>query len=76
MKKALVILSLLFLSGCVTFRDSSGNVAPKSDEFDCKQKCGYYERNRNEFIQASCMIECMESKGYSTKNKKQAPNHP
>jgi hypothetical protein len=56
---------LTALSGCVKYYDGSGQLASKSDVFECDHKCGYYDTNVNAFGTAFCIEACMNSKGYS-----------
>ncbi len=66
--RMVILLALIaVLSGCVTWRDSYGNRASSADEFECKQKCGYYDTRMNAMGYALCNNDCMRSKGYSTK---------
>ncbi len=66
----LFLIGTFMLTGCVKYYDSSGQVASRSVEFDCNQKCGYYDTRMNAFGTAFCIEDCMQSKGYSQNNKK------
>ena len=59
-----MLLCVGMISGCVSYHDSFGNPPPRSAEFDCKQKCGYYDTNMNAIGTGFCMSDCMNSKGY------------
>ena len=60
-----MLVILLSISGCsVVYKDASGNPAPQRVDFDCKQKCGYYDTNMSPVGTAFCLRDCMASNGY------------
>ena len=67
--KGVILLTVIVsLSGCVTWHDRYGNPASSSDQFDCNQKCGYYDMKQNPMMYAVCERDCMQSKGYSSQH--------
>jgi hypothetical protein len=64
LKLALVVLVISQLFGCVTWKDSRGYGVSRSDEFECKQRCGYYDIHSNVFSNYECHSDCMNAKGY------------
>jgi len=66
MKTIILLLAIVVLNGCATtWKNSAGETMPKSVEFDCKQKCGYYNSaSINPFMLGQCLAECQNSQGY------------
>lgn len=62
---AIILVLLLQMFGCVTYRDRNGNLASQSDDFDCKQKCGYYDSKQSGLASGICFPDCMQAKGFS-----------
>lgn len=67
LKRIALFLYVLFLTGCVTYHDRFGNPAPQHVDFDCKQKCGYYDTRMSAVGTAFCLNDCMNSQGYYQK---------
>ena len=59
MKTLLLIITIFALSSC-TIRPPMN----QADEFDCNQKCGYYDVKMNPFIMAQCLNQCRTAKEY------------
>jgi hypothetical protein len=59
-----LMVGILSLSGCAAPRSSSGKPVTQSDEFECNQKCGYYDPKANPFVGGMCKADCLRSKGY------------
>jgi len=62
----IVLTAIVCFSGCVSWRHSSGAPLSRADEFDCDQKCGYYDTRQNAIGVALCVDSCLRSKGYYT----------
>lgn len=60
---AVLIMVLMPVAGCATWRDSSGRAASSAEIFDCDQKCGDSRMSRSG--SGFCVNDCMSSKGYS-----------
>ena len=54
------------LSGCVTWRHSSGAPLSDADKFECNQRCGFYDTRMSPVGVAFCTDSCLRSKGYYT----------
>jgi hypothetical protein len=58
---------IVFLGGCAMDKPLSGKngqpVPPKVD-FECKQRCGFYDSRQSIVGAALCMNQCVEAAGY------------
>jgi hypothetical protein len=69
--KLLMALAILFtLTACGSMLDKNGNPVSVQDDFDCKQKCNYFDPRSSIIGTGNCMIACKESKGYRYIEKK------
>jgi hypothetical protein len=60
MKYLILLIILVSLCGCASpYRGASA-----ADEFDCKQKCGYYDMHQNPIASGMCINNCIRSRGY------------
>jgi hypothetical protein len=64
MKKIITILAVV-LTGCAT--PQWNPPITKADQFDCEQKCGFYNRTVGIIESAICVNKCYEAKGYKIK---------
>jgi len=65
--RLLAIFILVLISGCAMNRPLAGRngqpVPPKVD-FECKQRCGFYDTRQSIVGSAICMNQCVEAAGY------------
>lgn len=59
--RTLLLIILLTLSGCAEFMPAPMDV---TDDFECKQRCGYYDVGMNPLSTAQCMYHCQQAMGY------------
>jgi hypothetical protein len=64
MKILLPIVLLLTLAACGVMRDQNGNPISQQDDFECRQKCGYFDPRQSIIMGGMCMSECERAKGY------------
>lgn len=59
MLKVLLLVILFAITGCAM--RLPGDLS-SGDDFDCKQKCGYYNPYGNMITAAMCLNDCIRSK--------------
>lgn len=65
MKITLAITILLTLTACGVMRDQYGNPMSQQDDFECKQKCGFFDPRQSIIMGGMCLSACERSKGYT-----------
>lgn len=69
MKLSIALATLLTLTACGVMRDQYGNPMSQQDDFECKQKCGYFDPRQSIVSGAMCLNACEKSKGYKLYDK-------
>ena len=65
MKINLAFMVFISLTACGVIRDQNGNPISQQDDFECKQKCGYFDPRQSIIMGGMCLSACERSKGYS-----------
>jgi hypothetical protein len=64
-KMTLAAALLLTMTACGVMRDQYGNPMNVQDDFECKQRCGFYDPRSSIVGTAMCMNACERAKGYT-----------
>ncbi|MGA3281089.1 MAG: hypothetical protein ABSD50_08910 [Smithella sp.] len=64
--KRILLIAVLIISGCApyVYHNAAGDPAPKEIIFDCRQKCDYWNLEKNSSAINDCVESCLDAKGY------------